>query len=66
MDKTGGHYTKREKSDRGRQVLYVFPYVWNLEKLNSLETAECHYQGLEVGELGRCWLKSTHLQLEDE
>ena len=46
--------------------------MWNLEKLNSLETDSRMVitrgwgRGGAVGELGRCWSKGTNLQLEDE
>ena len=32
MDETSGHYTKESKSDRERQILNDFTYMWNLKK----------------------------------
>ena len=34
-DEAQGHYTKRIKLNRGRQVLYELTYMWNLKKTNS-------------------------------
>ena len=31
MDGLGGYYTKWNKSDRGRQILYDINYMWNLK-----------------------------------
>ena len=31
MDGLGGHYAKRNKSDKERQILYDFTYMWNLK-----------------------------------
>ena len=31
MDELGGNYAKWKKSDRERQILFVFNYVWNLK-----------------------------------
>ena len=31
MDGLGGHYVKRNKSDRERQKLYDITYMWNLK-----------------------------------
>ena len=35
MDGLGGHYTKRNKSDRERQILHDITYVWNLKTTTS-------------------------------
>lgn len=32
MDKTGSHYNKRNKSDRGRSKVYGIIYMWDLKK----------------------------------
>ena len=34
MDKSRGYYAKCNKSDRERQILYDFIYMWNLNKTN--------------------------------
>ena len=31
MDRFGGYYTKLNKSDRKRQILYDMTYMWNLK-----------------------------------
>ena len=31
MDGPGGYYAKGNKSDRVRQILYVFTYMWDLK-----------------------------------
>ena len=36
MDRLGGHYTKWNKSNRERQILYDIIYMWNLNKYNEL------------------------------
>ena len=35
MDELQGYYAKWNKSDRGRQIMYDFTLMWNLEKPNS-------------------------------
>ena len=30
-EKPGGYYTQQNKSDRERQILYVFTYIWILK-----------------------------------
>ena len=53
-DEAQGHYTKRIKLNRGRQVLYELTYMWNLKKTNSQKqkTYEVFARGWGVGE--RC------------
>ena len=36
MDGLGGHYAKRHKSDRERQILYDITYMLNPKKYNKL------------------------------
>ena len=38
MDGPGGYYAKLNKSDRERQILYDFTYMWNLNKKTNEET----------------------------
>ena len=41
MDESGGHYSKWNKPDRGRQILYGITYIWTLKrkkKANFTET----------------------------
>ena len=38
MDGPWGHYAKWDKPDRERQILYVITYMWNLKKVNFIET----------------------------
>ena len=35
MDGSRGYYAKRNKSDREKQILYDFTYVWNLKNTTS-------------------------------
>ena len=35
MDRSGGYYSKWNKSDRERQMLYDITYMWNLKKKTS-------------------------------
>ena len=43
MDGPAGHYAKWNKSDRERQILYDFTYVWNLKnKTNITEEKQNH------------------------
>ena len=32
IDETEGHYAKRNKTERERQLLYELTYMWNLRK----------------------------------
>ena len=32
MDELGGHYTRSNKPDTERQILYDLTYMWNLKK----------------------------------
>ena len=34
MDGPGRYYVKQNQSDRKRQILYGFTYMWNLKKQN--------------------------------
>ena len=44
--KPGGYYTQQSKSDRERQILYVFTYIWILKcKTNRTET-DSQIQGI--------------------
>ena len=56
--KPGGYYTQQNKSDRERQILYVFTYIWILKcKTNRTETDIAIGNKLLVtrGERGECW-----------
>ena len=56
MDRSWGHYAKRDISDRERQILHI-SYTWNLKKPNSQKQDNGDYQGLGWGKLGRCCLR---------
>lgn len=60
----GGHYAKRSKSEREKQILYVFTYMWNLMKLNSWKqyrmVAASRGGWKEGGGVGQRALTSSH------
>ena len=40
MDELRGHYTKRDKPDRERQILRGITYMWNLKNRKRSQTPE--------------------------
>ena len=37
MDGPRDYHTKQSNSDRGRQISYDIPYIWNLKKIDTDE-----------------------------
>ena len=51
-----GHYAKRNKSQRERQILYVFTYMWNLKNERKKTTSPIDKKNRLVvarGEVGK-------------
>ena len=57
-----GHYAKWDKSDRERQILHDFTYMWNLKELNSKrQRGEWWLPGPGAGGLGLMLVKEHNL-----
>ena len=55
MDGLWGHYTKWNKSERERQILYHLTYMWNLRKRTDRcreQIGGCQRQEVGVGKIG--------------
>ena len=51
-----------EISNTQREILHDFIYTWNLKNVECVE-AESRTVVTKGGEMGKCWLKNTKLQL---
>lgn len=66
MDEPGGHYAKRNKSDREKQILDDLTYTWNVKMSNSYREYIGCCKGLEVGRNEGMKSKSMHILLKDK
>lgn len=64
MYEIGGHYAKRNKSERDKRILYDLTYLWNLKKiiLNSYNQNRLVVAAW-LGEMVRYWSKSKNFHL---